>query len=65
VQDADLIVVVDEGHIVDRGTHEELLTRSALYQELVYGQSLRGGTAKQPAGGEPVTAAAAVGTVVR
>ncbi|CAM5675108.1 ABC transporter ATP-binding protein OS=Streptomyces alboniger OX=132473 GN=CP975_31680 PE=4 SV=1 [Streptomyces alboniger] len=24
VQDADLIVVVDEGRIVDRGTHEEL-----------------------------------------
>ncbi|WP_153182755.1 ABC transporter ATP-binding protein, partial [Streptomyces sp. E2N166] len=34
VQDADLIVVVDEGRIVDRGTHEELLTRSTLYQEL-------------------------------
>lgn len=43
VQDADLIVVVDEGHIVDRGTHEELLTRSPLYQELVHGQTLRGG----------------------
>ncbi|MFJ2609873.1 ABC transporter ATP-binding protein [Streptomyces sp. NPDC087425] len=43
VQDADLIVVVDDGHIVDRGTHEELLSRSALYQELVHGQSLRGG----------------------
>ncbi|MCF2434237.1 hypothetical protein LV779_02115 [Streptomyces thinghirensis] len=36
VQDADLIVVVDEGRIVDRGTHEELLTRSTLYQELVH-----------------------------
>lgn len=43
VQDADLIVVVDEGRVVDRGTHEELLTRSALYQELVHGQTLRGG----------------------
>lgn len=43
VQDADLIVVVDEGRIVDRGTHEELLTRSPLYQELVHGQTLRGG----------------------
>ncbi|WP_371240528.1 ABC transporter ATP-binding protein [Streptomyces pimonensis] len=41
VQDADLIVVVDEGYTVDRGTHEELLTRSGLYQELVHGQSLR------------------------
>ncbi|MFD5898112.1 ABC transporter ATP-binding protein [Streptomyces sp. NPDC060366] len=49
VQDADLIVVVDEGHIVDRGTHEELLTRSALYQELVHGQTLRGGETRRAA----------------
>ncbi|MFJ7076802.1 ABC transporter ATP-binding protein [Streptomyces sp. NPDC098781] len=52
VQDADLIVVVDEGRTVDRGTHEELLSRSALYQELVHGQSLRGSG--------PVTAGAVV-----
>lgn len=58
VQDADLIVVVDEGHIVDRGTHEELLTRSALYQELVHGQSLRGGPARR-AVGTPVPVGAA------
>ncbi|NUP24697.1 MAG: ABC transporter ATP-binding protein [Streptomyces sp.] len=52
VQDADLIVVVDDGRIVDRGTHEELLSHSTLYQELVHGQSLRGGG--------PVTAGAVV-----
>ncbi|MFI6081408.1 ATP-binding cassette domain-containing protein [Streptomyces sp. NPDC051217] len=52
VQDADLIVVVDEGHIVDRGTHEELLTRSALYQELVHGQTLRDGKDKGGKGGK-------------
>ncbi|MEU5396667.1 ABC transporter ATP-binding protein [Streptomyces tibetensis] len=60
VQDADLIVVVDEGRTVDQGTHEELLTRSALYQELVHGQSLRGGGVRRPAGGEPVPAGAVV-----
>lgn len=65
VQDADLIVVVDEGRTVDRGTHEELLTRSALYQELVHGQSLRGGAARRPAGGEPGTAMPTAGAVVR
>ncbi|MCX2927997.1 ABC transporter ATP-binding protein [Streptomyces sp. NEAU-W12] len=58
VQDADLIVVVDEGHIVDRGTHEELLTRSALYQELVHGQSLRD-PARRAAGAAPADPGAA------
>ncbi|WDV51839.1 ABC transporter ATP-binding protein [Streptomyces coeruleorubidus] len=65
VQDADLIVVMDEGRTVDRGTHEELLTRSALYQELVHGQSLRGSGAGQPTGGEPGPAMPTAGAVVR
>ncbi|MEJ1199936.1 MULTISPECIES: ABC transporter ATP-binding protein [unclassified Streptomyces] len=75
VQDADLIVVVDEGRIVDRGTHEELLTRSTLYQELVHGQSLRGparraagtgpaGPAATPSGG-PAASAPVAGAVAR
>ncbi|MEU1805555.1 ABC transporter ATP-binding protein [Streptomyces sp. NPDC019937] len=65
VQDADLIVVVDAGHIVDRGTHEELLTRSALYQELVHGQSLRGGPARRAVAGGPVPPAPVAGTAAR
>lgn len=32
--DADLIVVIDDGHLVDRGTHAELLARGGLYAEL-------------------------------
>ncbi|MEM8783696.1 MAG: ABC transporter ATP-binding protein [Planctomycetota bacterium] len=35
VVDADVIVVLEAGRIVDRGTHHELLERCALYQSLV------------------------------
>ncbi len=34
VKDADLILVMDDGEIKDVGTHEELLQRSAIYQEV-------------------------------
>jgi ATP-binding cassette subfamily B protein len=34
VRDADLILVVEGGRIVERGTHDELLTASGLYAEL-------------------------------
>ncbi len=40
VQTLDLIVVMDEGKIVDLGTHEELLSRCDLYNEMVRLQSL-------------------------
>ncbi len=38
IQRADQILVVDSGQIVERGTHEELLHQSDLYQELYYAQ---------------------------
>ena len=40
VADADQIVVLDEGRVVARGNHEELLETSALYRELAASQLL-------------------------
>ena len=42
VQDADLILILDNGRIADRGTHEELLSRSEIYRE-IYTQQTKGG----------------------
>jgi ATP-binding cassette, subfamily B, multidrug efflux pump len=38
IRDADLILVLEDGVVVDRGTHEELLTTSETYQEIVASQ---------------------------
>ena len=38
VQDADHIVVIDQGRVVDEGQHEALLARGGLYAALVRGQ---------------------------
>ena len=35
VRDADQIVVLDQGHIVERGTHEQLMERAGAYAALV------------------------------
>ena len=38
VQYADLILVLDEGNLVGKGTHEELLADNEIYQEIYYSQ---------------------------
>jgi ATP-binding cassette subfamily B protein len=44
VRDADQILVVDGGRIVERGTHEQLLSAGGLYAELSRTQLLGAAT---------------------
>ena len=48
VQDADLIIVMDNGKIADMGTHDELLKLSEIYRE-VYNQQTNGGDSNENA----------------
>ncbi len=49
VRDADLILVLDQGRIVERGRHEELLARGGQYAEL-YRIQFEGQEPERPAG---------------
>ena len=42
VQDADMIVVMDNGRIADVGNHAELMERCSIYQEVYYSQQKGG-----------------------
>lgn len=44
VRDADQILVLEQGSIVERGTHEELVAKNGLYAELYNRQDLSGST---------------------
>ena len=35
IRDCDEIIVLDHGEIVDRGTHDELMSHEGLYSQLV------------------------------
>lgn len=43
VREADLILVLDKGRLVEQGTHAELLRRGGLYAELAAGRQRRAG----------------------
>ena len=38
IQEADLILVMKDGHIVEQGRHEELLQKGGFYSELYMSQ---------------------------
>ncbi len=42
VQDADMIIILDNGMVADVGSHDELLARSPIYQEVYYSQQKGG-----------------------
>jgi ATP-binding cassette subfamily B protein len=50
VRDADLILVVEQGRIVQRGTHATLLAQGGLYADLYRTQFLPDVTSLHPAG---------------
>ena len=52
VQDADKIIIMDGGSVADIGTHDELLARNEIYQEVYYSQNKVG---KENDGKEVVT----------
>jgi ATP-binding cassette, subfamily B, bacterial len=52
VRDADQVVVVDAGRIVERGTHEELLAADGTYARLYRTQQLSGGSDAGEGAGE-------------
>ena len=43
IEDADQIIVLDNGHIDQIGTHEELLKTNKIYQEVYYTQNKKDG----------------------
>jgi ATP-binding cassette, subfamily B, bacterial len=54
IRDADQIVVLDEGRVVEMGTHQELLARDGLYSHLIGAQLRTSGPPRteQPVGGD-------------
>ena len=38
-----MIIVMDDGHVSDCGTHEELMEKSEIYREVYESQNRKGG----------------------
>ena len=43
IRDADLILVMDEGSVIEKGTHHELLEAGGFYADLYNSQFTKGG----------------------
>jgi ATP-binding cassette subfamily B protein len=52
IQNADRIIVMDDGRVNGFGTHEELLQTNAIYQDVYNSQTKGGGDFDQHQGGE-------------
>jgi ATP-binding cassette subfamily B protein len=65
VRDADVVLVVEDGRIVERGTHDALLAHGGVYRELYMSQFEAGGGDELPSPGpelpRPLEVAGAVG----
>lgn len=48
IRNADLLLVLDEGHIVERGKHDELLAREGFYYDLYMSQFRRVEPTEEP-----------------
>jgi ATP-binding cassette subfamily B protein len=61
IRNADLLLVLDQGRIVERGKHEELLAKEGFYYDLYMSQFRRVGPVEEPGtnGKEPQEAAVA------
>jgi len=52
IVDADVILVLDHGQIVEKGTHESLLRRQGIYASMWLAQQQESETKEEPKGGE-------------
>jgi len=55
IRDADLILVMNNGSVIEKGTHEELLARGGFYADL-YNSQFTGGYLEAAEEPEPVVA---------
>jgi len=51
IRNADLVLVIDQGRIIERGTHDELLARRGFYHDLYMSQFRREELVEGPRGG--------------